>query len=47
MECNFVFDDLLHQTFDIKQWTLVYLSIHAHLIKSQRRHQVLGEILLF
>ena len=47
--CNFVFNDLLHvaSDIDIKQWTLVYLSIHAHLMTSRWCHQVLGEILFF
>ena len=31
----------------IKQWTLVYLFIHAHLMAPQWCHQVLGEILFF
>ena len=33
--CHFVFNDLMYQKVNIKQWTLVYLSIYAHLITSQ------------
>ena len=36
-----------HKTTHIKQWTLIYLSIHAHLMTSWWCHQVLGEILFF